>query len=752
MNQPKLPPIKLFCITYNETELLEDFIIYHGELFGYDNIVLVDHLNTNPVILTIFEQYKLKGVTVYRETNPHMSNKGQILTNYMLQYKTQCQFFIIFDTDEFMVILNEEGKILSKEEMYTFFYSLPEDGSKFFYNYFLFGIPDDTASDYDKTQQTHHKPARHIKYFKQVTTDKEFQEIRELPYKKCFFRASKYLSAVNGNHDGEVTDGNSYYCNTFGNFHFHNIGVKREYERSYVHMIRHPFFEETDNMEIQYRKLQATNVYWGRLFEYKTFLLRELICIHFHKRFLCFPSKEVLNAIVGRFVMCDYNVIMQFLHHDIVLMHHTMRPKLYTSNEFHSLILQEDIRSNYTNVVENIHVMDMLNSFSSSIPSVPPSSHPPLPQQPTLPPQQTIRLIVEDIEGTLPPKDTKEMKQKSLVKIFCQTKDEVDMIEDFILYHGYLFGYDNLVIIDHNSTNPKVFEIYETYRQKGVHIEYEPNNEYNLSKTISFFIHKYKDTCIYAIPLDTDEYFCVEGQEYEERIDKASILKQLYNLPNTSSKFYYNYFCVSQSDQNHEQPIHSVIHFERTTHYTKVFFRAEHFCGVDIGFHNGQISQGEVCNASGFIQMHFHQVGCKRFSKYSYLQIVGYGYLDPSLQIEQQYTALKKFIAMHPQSLANHRTKFYIRMLLRQLIVETTIQHHYLPTLEYVNEMERKCQEQNCVLLAEIYHLVSKSFPTLQSTSSPLTIDEFDAIIYYNPPISSNCFVSHVIKNTINSI
>ena len=39
------------------------------------------------------------------------------------------------------------------------------------------------------------------------------------------------------------------------------------------------------------------------------------------------------------------------------------------------------------------------------------------------------------------------------VKLFTMVKDEVDIIEYWIMYHGKLFGYENLFIVDNMSTD-----------------------------------------------------------------------------------------------------------------------------------------------------------------------------------------------------------------------------------------------------------------------------------------------------------
>ena len=41
-----------------------------------------------------------------------------------------------------------------------------------------------------------------------------------------------------------------------------------------------------------------------------------------------------------------------------------------------------------------------------------------------------------------------------IIKIFCMQKNEDDILEDWILYHSSLVGYENIYLID-NQSNEK---------------------------------------------------------------------------------------------------------------------------------------------------------------------------------------------------------------------------------------------------------------------------------------------------------
>jgi hypothetical protein len=94
-----------------------------------------------------------------------------------------------------------------------------------------------------------------------------------------------------------------------------------------------------------------------------------------------------------------------------------------------------------------------------------------------------------------------------VVKIFCMQKDEDDILEDWIIYHAHLFGYDNIYIVD-NESGPKSKEILQRYQLKGVHVSEQP--DYRLKGDyLCQLIKENKNACDYAIPLDIDEFIAL---------------------------------------------------------------------------------------------------------------------------------------------------------------------------------------------------------------------------------------------------
>ena len=93
-----------------------------------------------------------------------------------------------------------------------------------------------------------------------------------------------------------------------------------------------------------------------------------------------------------------------------------------------------------------------------------------------------------------------------MIKLFTMVKDEVDIIEDWLLYHGSLFGFNNIYIID-NYSNDGTYEILLKYKnEKNIFLI----REKDYKKKGIYMRHLIKDRIKQdydiAIPIDSDEF------------------------------------------------------------------------------------------------------------------------------------------------------------------------------------------------------------------------------------------------------
>lgn len=244
---------RIFTVSKNETDLIEDFIIYHGKIFGFENVIIIDNGSTCKIVLDIYSKYIKKGLIVETELGYDGFSQGKHFTKYMKKYSLNCEFLIGLDTDEFIY----------NESIINTLKSLPKKYTKFIVKKYMASFPDKSDSKYIEYKVD--RPASNI-----TTFIKE-----EAKPQKCFFRSKSFISTVNGCHNGKVIKGDTTYTNDIEYYHFHSTGKKRSIERSkciidgykYTN-INYPIFQQLKDLI----NIKPNSPGIHRVFEYGIFL------------------------------------------------------------------------------------------------------------------------------------------------------------------------------------------------------------------------------------------------------------------------------------------------------------------------------------------------------------------------------------------------------------------------------------------------------------------------------------------------
>ena len=211
-----IPTLKIFIMTKDEHDLIEDFIIYHGELIGYENLVIIDNGSTHQKVLDIYKKYSDR-INLHYELGFEGMKQSDYMCKYFDMYRNKCKFVLGFDTDEFIYQINEINLLEYLE-------SLPESFEIFRIKQYDFSYPDPSADDF--IGYSHRQPARYMKYFDR----KYITNIDNNDQSKVFFRASTFKWVWLGNHYGHSTN-NTQMLVDIGYVHLHNTGKARYIEK-----------------------------------------------------------------------------------------------------------------------------------------------------------------------------------------------------------------------------------------------------------------------------------------------------------------------------------------------------------------------------------------------------------------------------------------------------------------------------------------------------------------------------------------
>lgn len=329
------------------------------------------------------------------------------------------------------------------------------------------------------------------------------------------------------------------------------------------------------------------------------------------------------------------------------------------------------------------------------------------------------------------------------IKIVCTTRNEYDLVEDFVLYHSHIVGFENIVLVDNGSDHPDIPDLLNSFRDWGVEVIEAPERTGGAWQNVLMtkVIHQIKDRCDYVVPIDTDEFMVsYDDVLTHQPFSKERILQQFQLLSDEASliKFPLTFnSIVNPEDDAYQQgtyrrPAQEVQYFEPVYNYrlkwgAKSFFKAQTFDWVNEGNHHGKVTSGEVV-LSGLGLFHYHYTGARRLFERASQMVDASTLIDRQLPLEAQLTLCED----HYEGVNRQRREEYHQFLLRRWVVEQFVkQHQALPSLEELNQLTALGA---CQVIAD--HI--RQMETVQIVSSQMAFrpEEIDRLVYYDLPLN----------------
>jgi hypothetical protein len=231
--------VKIVLMTKNEIHLIKPWIQYHGEIFGYENLHIIDD-SDDVDVLNYYKSINHLPINFYFNENQNLNNVIDNINNIMTSEKNNCDFIIKLDTDEFIGIYNNKTDNVSiyKEIIRNSFNNLTINGYKYKCSYTLNTLPLDSRNN----------PLEYIYFSKPCFTDF-----------KTFFYSKTYLHCDLGSHVGCVIS--PYEKDNIHNetniciIHYHNQSVNQYINNSKKCIISHNYISINDDLTTQINKL-----------------------------------------------------------------------------------------------------------------------------------------------------------------------------------------------------------------------------------------------------------------------------------------------------------------------------------------------------------------------------------------------------------------------------------------------------------------------------------------------------------------
>ena len=212
---------------------------------------------------------------------------------------------------------------------------------------------------------------------------------------------------------------------------------------------------------------------------------------------------------------------------------------------------------------------------------------------------------------------------QALATVVVVTRDEYDLIDDFLLYYSAIFGAENVVVIDNGSTDVRLAPVYRCHREAGVRFVLERGPFVTAAEFMTEHMRALSAGCRYILPLETDEfiYLIPSSESTTVSIDevRGKVLGHLRSLPDDVSVLRYGAFvgsCVDPSDAGYtggaySRPAAQITRF-RDQGWDKLIVRAATFDRMTVWCHHAACTSGTTVESTLLGLLHFHDTGSRR--------------------------------------------------------------------------------------------------------------------------------------------
>ena len=214
--------IKIYTMEKDEDDILEEWIKYHAEIVGYNNIHIIDN-HSGQATQEILTSYINQGINV--RTGDDYRMKGDYIYDW-IKSCPETHLAIPLDLDEFIVLLESGDPITVNTQSKVIRHYLEQLPS---YSRYAFG----GCLTSRNTKMFYHNPLHEISQFNYVNSIQTTLNGQQQNLNKKFFRSDQITGLDHGNHNGSVNDNGQdhFYETNLFLLHYHFRGVYKTIEK-----------------------------------------------------------------------------------------------------------------------------------------------------------------------------------------------------------------------------------------------------------------------------------------------------------------------------------------------------------------------------------------------------------------------------------------------------------------------------------------------------------------------------------------
>ncbi len=291
-----------------------------------------------------------------------------------------------------------------------------------------------------------------------------------------------------------------------------------------------------------------------------------------------------------------------------------------------------------------------------------------------------------------------------MLKIFLMTKNDVGFIENWILYHGYHFGLENLHLLD-GSDDERVLAIYDFYKKHGLNVHHTATGLNGLADELTALMARHADGDHFLIKMDSDEFLAYAEPPLLQRAAVNSAAAALRLMRQKRRKLLGKSASQKVRDYDWVVPDEARLRADRFTEFLralpktpcaykagltvnsipatghvtdaplevtrfakmectdfKSFFHASGFVSIDLGGHGGEAKDKSRVIFTGLTVFHYHFTSVADFVARAKKVLVSHEFIADADELEVQKAKLEALMAAG-MTTSSHKIRFYLDYL-----------------------------------------------------------------------------------------
>jgi len=242
-----------------------------------------------------------------------------------------------------------------------------------------------------------------------------------------------------------------------------------------------------------------------------------------------------------------------------------------------------------------------------------------------------------------------------MVKIFTMVKDELDIVIDWVIYHGHIFGFSNLYIIDNYSSDGTYEALKKMKEEFKINVIQLPDYK-KKGLYMTFFMRNICNNEL-AFPIDIDEFIvCYNKNTNKISCNKETFFMELSHLPRVPVyKMNYIQSKILIPNGYKRATVESKYgKYDDRKQFAKSFFHSTLFKGIID--HGNHYRTTNYC-LSNFCLVHFHTRNIEQIKLKVHNNVSGLGH-DPS-----DINKLRQILIESPVTEGHHHISKQIEIL-----------------------------------------------------------------------------------------